>query len=288
MIGKTLAKKLRSNSGASLSIALLLFLVCAVLGSIILKSGTAASGRVADMAKADARYYSVTSAADYLADAITTAHIAATPTSAAKDDRRTVVITREATTTSTDTSSYNGETWSNPSKTAENTTYSWPVIKDNSATDSDNAETILTRAVQDIFFGGSIGATKACWEKDQPSIKDADGKAGTKSYDFDLKFTRGGNADKDLTVHVDETIRQNGDIELMVSNINEEDPKKVYKVQMVFVLTSKTTSKSTTKTASNPEGSAEEGTLVLHETTTTTESKTTTCFWTLSEIRKVN
>lgn len=277
MIRKTIAGKLKSNSGASLSIALLLFLVCAVLGSVILRSGTAASGRVADMAKADARYYSVTSAADYLADAITRVG----------DDKRIVTVTRTAETRTTETSSYNGESWSNPSKTSEYTTYSSPVIKDNSSTGSGNAETILTRAVQDIFFGGTIVDAEGCWSKDKPSIKAADGSAGTENYDFSLQFTRGSNADEDLTVYVDETIRQNGDIELTVSNV-EDKAAEGYRVQMLFVLTSKTNSNSTTRTSSATSGTAEEGNLVLTETARTTETKTTTCYWTLAEIRKVN
>ena len=60
--------KVRSTDGASLSIALLLFLVCAVVGSVVLAAATAASGRLAKMAEMDQRYYSVTSAAELLAE----------------------------------------------------------------------------------------------------------------------------------------------------------------------------------------------------------------------------
>lgn len=59
-------RKLRSQSGASLILALLLFLVCAVVGSIVLTAGTAASGRLSEMAGMDQRYYAVTSAANML------------------------------------------------------------------------------------------------------------------------------------------------------------------------------------------------------------------------------
>ena len=51
-------RKLKSENGASLSFALLLFLVCAVVGSVILTSGTAASGRLSRLRDMDARYYS--------------------------------------------------------------------------------------------------------------------------------------------------------------------------------------------------------------------------------------
>lgn len=63
-------KKLRSETGASLSYALLLFLVCAVLCSVILASATAAAGRMAKMAETDQRYFAVTSAAELLRDVI--------------------------------------------------------------------------------------------------------------------------------------------------------------------------------------------------------------------------
>ena len=61
-------QKLISSKGASITFALLLFLVCAVVGSVVLAAGTAASGRFSKLAESDARYYSVTSAVDLLRD----------------------------------------------------------------------------------------------------------------------------------------------------------------------------------------------------------------------------
>ena len=58
--------KLSSQAGASITFALLLFLVCAVLCSVILTAATAASGRMSGIAEADQRYYAVTSAAELL------------------------------------------------------------------------------------------------------------------------------------------------------------------------------------------------------------------------------
>lgn len=65
---KRAAEKLKSSRGASLMMALLLFLVCAVVGSAVLTAGTAASGRMAKIAESDQRYYSVNSAANLLID----------------------------------------------------------------------------------------------------------------------------------------------------------------------------------------------------------------------------
>lgn len=61
-----LKQKLKSQTGASITFALLLFLVCAVIGSVVLTAGTAAAGRMSELAKSDQRYYSVTSAARLL------------------------------------------------------------------------------------------------------------------------------------------------------------------------------------------------------------------------------
>lgn len=59
--------KIRSNRGASLSFALLLFLVCTVVGSVVLAAGTASAGRMSKLGESDQSYYSVTSAAQFLA-----------------------------------------------------------------------------------------------------------------------------------------------------------------------------------------------------------------------------
>ena len=63
-------KKLKSDRGASLSWALLIFLVCAVVGSAVLVAGTAAAGRMSKLAENDQRYYAVTSTAGLLRDVL--------------------------------------------------------------------------------------------------------------------------------------------------------------------------------------------------------------------------
>ena len=59
-------RKIKSQSGASITYALLLFLVCAVVSSVILAAGTAASGRISESVDNDRRYFAVTSAARLL------------------------------------------------------------------------------------------------------------------------------------------------------------------------------------------------------------------------------
>ena len=61
-----ISAKLKDQSGASITYALLLFLVCAVVSTVVLAAGTAASGRMSQSVESDQRYYAVTSAAEYL------------------------------------------------------------------------------------------------------------------------------------------------------------------------------------------------------------------------------
>ena len=70
-----LRAKLTSQTGASITYALLLFLVCAVLSSVILVAATAAAGRIGNLAETDQRYYSVTSAAELVKNEITNKNI---------------------------------------------------------------------------------------------------------------------------------------------------------------------------------------------------------------------
>ncbi len=63
-----LKRKLNNQKGASITWALLIFLVCAVVGSAVLVAGTAAAGRMSEAAKNDQRYYAVNSAVRLLSD----------------------------------------------------------------------------------------------------------------------------------------------------------------------------------------------------------------------------
>ena len=65
-----LQKKLRSEKGATITFALLLFLVCAVLAVVIIIASTAAAGRMSGLSEADQEYYSVTSASQLLKDSL--------------------------------------------------------------------------------------------------------------------------------------------------------------------------------------------------------------------------
>jgi len=63
-----ISAKLKAQTGASITYALLLFLVCAVVSSVVLAAGTAAAGRMSKAVETDQRYYSVASTAELLLD----------------------------------------------------------------------------------------------------------------------------------------------------------------------------------------------------------------------------
>ena len=63
-----LKKKITSEQGASITFALLLFLVCAIISSVVIVAATAVGGRASKMAEMDQRYYAVNSAAELLRD----------------------------------------------------------------------------------------------------------------------------------------------------------------------------------------------------------------------------
>ena len=60
--------KLKDNTGASITFALLLFMVCAVVSSVLITAGTVAVGRISESSSTDSRYYSVMSAVNVLDD----------------------------------------------------------------------------------------------------------------------------------------------------------------------------------------------------------------------------
>lgn len=63
-----LVNKIHNSKGATILIALLFFLLCAMAGSVVLAAGTAASGRLAGLTGQQQTYYTVSSAARLLRD----------------------------------------------------------------------------------------------------------------------------------------------------------------------------------------------------------------------------
>ena len=65
-----LKRKLRSESGVTLLMALLFFLLCALASSVVISAGSTASGRMAGLEQDQQAFYTVTSAAQVLQEEI--------------------------------------------------------------------------------------------------------------------------------------------------------------------------------------------------------------------------
>ena len=68
MLNRIVMRKLNSNEGASLMVALLFFVMCATIGSIILAAATASSGRLKNLKADDQAYYANSSAMNLLGE----------------------------------------------------------------------------------------------------------------------------------------------------------------------------------------------------------------------------
>ena len=71
--------KIKSQKGASITFALLIFLVCAVVSSAVIITASSAAGRMSQMAQMDQRYYAVTSVAKLLKSEIDGKTVYVTP-----------------------------------------------------------------------------------------------------------------------------------------------------------------------------------------------------------------
>ena len=67
-MGRRVTRKLKSESGVTLVLALVFFLICAVIGSVVIAAATSASGRMAGLVEQQQSYYTVSSAAEYFRD----------------------------------------------------------------------------------------------------------------------------------------------------------------------------------------------------------------------------
>lgn len=178
---RTLAlKRRRSERGASITFALLLFLVCAVIGSVVLTAGTAASGRLSRLSEMDRRYYCVSSAAALLRDCLDGQPATVTNTTVKK---RTVSVTYDKDNVAVDTK------WSKPSPDiVENPVYSPDVP------------------------GSSLLTDAAAWLMGENS------NPRTRSYT--LTHSAAGVAAETLKARVTQTLNPNGTMEFTVRNDN--------------------------------------------------------------------
>ena len=207
-------RKWKANRGASLSIALFLFLICSVLGAVLLTAATTASGRLADLAEMDQRYYAVTSAAELLAKELTKEPVTITQTKTVNrnvtigpdDDPETVI--QYAVTYKTNV---NGNTESVMLSANETE----PVSTD--GTRPDGEMSFLTARAFELMFGDEKCNTEAALDYSFKKSHFA-GQDSPKSFDMAFSSTDGNLAVDHLAVDVSYQMMRSGVLILTVTN----------------------------------------------------------------------
>lgn len=267
MINK-IKQKLRSQAGASISFALLLFLVCAVLCSVIITAATASSGRMAGIAESDQRYYAVTSAAELLKELIE-----GKPVSIVEVEERT------------DTTTYSNGTIDpegGVSVTEVTKTY---IVADKQAgqileSDYKNTDgTDISSCLLKIGSNPQAGFINDTILKD--AAKNYNSKTSTPKY---LSLT--GLKNDALTVTIQEIMDENGDITLTIYNTNNTkgDPSEE-RERYTLVLKFGVDKSETTDTKKENLSSSTVSDTEYKVNEKTTETTITSLTWTLNEIK---
>lgn len=209
--------KLRSRMGASITFALLLFLVCTVLSSVIIVAATAASGRMSKIAETDQRYYAVTSAAVLLKDMI-----------ADPDKPISIVEVEERTKTTifhADGSVTYGE-YSDPPKLkavylvekAANQIHSEEDCSGGTKIDGEGFDfTSKFDSIQKDAAYHVYNVNKDVYNEDKEAHKTFSMTSGTVK-------TAVGSENDPISVTISETIQEDGSLELKLNNTNGEQP----------------------------------------------------------------
>ncbi|MBE6998536.1 MAG: hypothetical protein E7427_10275 [Ruminococcaceae bacterium] len=245
--------KLKSNTGASLSMALFLFLICTVASAVILTAATVAAGRAAAVDEMDARYYAVSSAAELLAKELS---------------GKTVTITRVKTETSIVTTNWNADG-----------AYQGSSREDKAATvetTPDSPADFLTAEAFRLMFGSFAEYNT------EPAMtySFSDGKGHDA---LPLSLTHDGaptGADLDLSgSKTTVTLKADGTMELSL----EKDG-----YQLLMTMTPEINEKTGTARESSTEATVNDDNSSVEVTTTITKTtKTSTIRWTVDSIRKV-
>lgn len=303
----TVFKKIRSRKGASITFALLAFLVCAVIGSVVLSAAIASSGRVSGLAEMDQRYYAVTSAAQLFSDAL---------------DRQNFTIERKLTQNDYYTQNFSKDsegklqagTKSGPlAPTSEYASaYPYKTYTNSMAVNrmkEDGIQKVETDTFQ-LIDGTSAAqgflAEAALYYVLQGKTAAADladawnyTPGFARDWDFTVKASTGSGDDSaeitSLRVDVEAKMKADGTIDLKFSNREGKDDT-LFAVTLTLKASIRDNSASPnvseeshvfTTQASDAEGNEIDGSYTEDTIVTTTTTKTTEITWTVTEIKKV-
>ena len=268
---RTIKKKLNSQRGASLTFALLLFLVCAVVGSVVLVAGTAASGRLSKTAEMDQRYYSVTSAADFLTQELSNKKITLVRTREVTES----IITQYSVAIDEDT----GETTTTEQSTS--TSYSAPAYTTKIAegesftTETPGNLSFLTERAFKLLFGTTKCNTDAAWNC---SYRNGN-KENKKTMSMILK--KNNTELKDLAINGSYELKKDGTLILVVHDSIGDDH---YSLRITMKPSYNEWVNQTSDPKPNIISPIENGVYTVTQKTAKTETKTSEISWSLSNI----
>ena len=258
---KAVFQKIKSDKGASIAVALVLFLVCAAVGAVILTAATASAGRFSKLSEMDQRYYRVSSAAELLANQLCD---------------REVKIERVKTVTTVTTLSFDGTTVT-PVQVETTPGYQTKVGNIEFNGDTSGLSFLSTRAVM-LMYGSNLS---------QINTEDAMGYAFSNTENANtgvannnkLSILHGENYD-DLNINdITWTTKSDGTIEFTISSGEDQN-----KYTIILTLVPEIEEKTTTVEDSPVTTTGTNGTGTRKEKTTIT--KTSTIKWKVGGIRK--
>ena len=278
-------RKLSSERGASLSFALMLLLLGTVVGVILLQSATAAAGRVSRLAAADARYYSVNSAADMIVDTI------------AQAGTQTVVQTYRQTCTVITELNENKFNFIFPVQGT-------PVYSDPDITAAYNGENVtrgkamvMDWVLDKVFGAGStVFNDENAWNRGLGSPVKSGPLTENHIHVYELNLSApedSGMNTANLQVRMQVTVSEEGGLEIELSNVDEQK-KDIYRVRLVYAAdvkeqrTSYESAPVKTIVTSDtvPEGYISQK--IETTVTTTNKTKTTTLSWSLIDRKELS
>lgn len=245
--------KLRSKDGASITFALLLFLVCAVLCSVILAAATAAAGRLSKLPEADQRYYAVASAAKLLRDVF--------------KEEPTVSVVKVTV-------------------TEETTTYTSGVPSTPAITSTDTKTYLIKKKESDIRESDIVAANEIDAVTIDTIQKDAAKNISNTTTLSGRKLSVTSSVNNILAVDILEDLDADGNITLKLNNKynakgNDPAPGEQYYMQLLFGADKTETTKTKTVNISSKAVSE----TVYEVKSKTTKTEITTLTWNLTGIK---
>lgn len=266
-VRERLKKKIRSNRGASIVIALMLFLVCAAVGAVVLTAGTAAAGRASQQEKMDRRYYSVLSAAELVRDQL---------------DGQSYTVVRTKTVTSSESGTFDPK--SVPIPGPGGTEYASKCTYKNGAGSVSRSDSLLSEAIYQYIFGSAAEYVSGYNNLD---AYNAGSFTGNATEDLaTLTLTPGSDA---LPVQMTVGMLEDGSLRITLVNLAENgDPApagSVFTMELTVSAVFSDNSDSPSRYSNSETVTSDTG---YTTTTTTVYTKTSKLEWKAGAIRVVS